>query len=98
MPHEYSDELARWFGQNLVAARNRAGLSQEELGFQASLHRTEIGQLERGIRLPRLDTIIKLAGALGLPSADLLEGMVWEPPESFATGRWIARGSGEEGA
>ncbi len=31
------------FAANLRACRKRAGLSQEALGFRASLHRTEIG-------------------------------------------------------
>jgi transcriptional regulator with XRE-family HTH domain len=66
-PHEYNLELTRCFGENILIARRRADLSQEELGFLASLHRTEIGQLERGIRLPRIDTVVKLAGALSVP-------------------------------
>jgi transcriptional regulator with XRE-family HTH domain len=65
------------FAENMKRARLRAGLSQEELGFRASLHRTEIGQLERGIRMPRLDTILRLAGGLGIPPCELLDGMAW---------------------
>jgi transcriptional regulator with XRE-family HTH domain len=56
--------VAERFGENLMIYRKRAGLSQEELGFRASLHRTEISQLERGVRLARIDTLVKLAGAL----------------------------------
>jgi transcriptional regulator with XRE-family HTH domain len=70
-------EVAKRFGGNLVRCRKRAGLSQEELGFRASLHRTQIGVLERGARLPRIDTLIKLAGALEVSPDDLLEGIVW---------------------
>lgn len=65
------------FGENLMIYRKRAGLSQEELGFRASLHRTEISQLERGLRLARIDTLVKLAGALSVPPGDLLKGMAW---------------------
>jgi len=65
------------FGENLMIHRRRAGLSQEELGFRASLHRTEISQLERGLRLARIDTLVKLAGALSVPPGDLLKGMAW---------------------
>jgi transcriptional regulator with XRE-family HTH domain len=50
---------------------------QEELGFRASLHRTEICELERATRVPRIDTLIKLAGALSVPPGDLLKGMAW---------------------
>jgi transcriptional regulator with XRE-family HTH domain len=72
-----SAEVAKEFGLNVLVARKRAALSQEELGFRASLHRTEIGQLERGVRLPRIDTVVKLAGALSVPPGDLLKGMAW---------------------
>jgi transcriptional regulator with XRE-family HTH domain len=70
-------DLAERFGDNLVACRNRTGISQEELGFRADLHRTEIGMLERGIRLPRIDTLLKLAGALEVEPGKLLDGMDW---------------------
>ena len=54
-------------------------MSQEELGELAGLHRTEIGMLERGIRLFRIDTLIKLAGALEVTSGELLKGIDWSP-------------------
>jgi len=72
-------DIAAHFGRNLVRCRRRADLSQEELGFRASLHRTEIGMLERGTRLARVDTLIKLAGALEIPPEDLLAGLDWTP-------------------
>lgn len=72
-------DIATCFGKNLSRCRKRAGLSQEELAVRASLHRTEIGLLERGERLPRIDTAIKLAGALGVPPAELIEGIDWSP-------------------
>lgn len=71
--------VAEEFGKNLNRARKRAGVSQEDLAVGASLHRTEIGLLERGERLPRIDTALKLAGALGLPLAQLVEGIEWRP-------------------
>lgn len=72
-------DIAARFGENLVRCRKRVGLSQEELGFRASLHRTEVGMLERGIRLPRIDTLIKLAFAMEIPPEDLLDGLLWTP-------------------
>jgi transcriptional regulator with XRE-family HTH domain len=66
-------------GRNIAHARKRAGLSQEELAFVASLHRTEIGLLERGERLARADTLLKLSGALGVSVGDFFEGLAWEP-------------------
>jgi len=76
-PAEAPPALAYCFGKNLARCRARADISQEELGFRADLHRTEIGMLERGIRLPRIDTLLKLAGALEVEPGDLLDGMGW---------------------
>ena len=67
------------FGDNLARCRKHAGLSQDELSVRASLHRTEISQLERGLRLARVDTVIKLTGALEVSADELLAGMTWDP-------------------
>lgn len=72
-------KVERQFAANLRACRKRAGLSQEALGFRASLHRTEIGLLERGARVPRIDTLIKLAATLEVDPNELLAGIGWEP-------------------
>jgi len=45
---EAGPTVARQFGKNLHRERKRAGLSQEEVGFRAALHRTEIGLLGAG--------------------------------------------------
>jgi transcriptional regulator with XRE-family HTH domain len=71
------EETAKHLGRNLFMARRRAGFSQEELGALASLHRTEIGMVENGTRLPRVDTLIKLASALGVRADELLAGIEW---------------------
>jgi len=81
------EEIAQRFGENVRRARRRAGLSQEEAAVRASLHRTEIGLLERAERTPRIDTAVKLAGAVGVPVGELLGDVVWSPgslkPGSF---------------
>lgn len=73
--------VATQFGANLARARRRAGLSQEEAAVRASIHRTEVGLLERGERTPRIDTALKLAGALEVELEELLEGIRWKPGE-----------------
>jgi transcriptional regulator with XRE-family HTH domain len=62
-------------GANVRTLRNRRGLSQEELGAQADLHRTEISHLERASRDARLATIVKVARALRVAPRDLLRGI-----------------------
>ena len=79
-----SEEVAVRFGRNLFRCRRRAAMSQEELGKLASLHRTEIGMLENGTRLARVDTLMKLAGSLSVEPAELLEGIHWSPGNSAA--------------
>lgn len=74
-------ELATRFGENLARWRRRADLSQEDLAGMASVHRTEIGLLERGLRLPRIDTLVKLASSLEVEAAELLEGIDWVPAQ-----------------
>jgi transcriptional regulator with XRE-family HTH domain len=73
------DRVPERIGENLRRIRNREGLSQEQLAWRASLHRTEIGLLENGKRVPRIDTLMQLAGALGVPAEELLDGIYWVP-------------------
>lgn len=71
--------IGKLFGKNLARQREAAGLSQEEVGVRAEVHRTEVSQLERAQRTPRIDTLVKLAGAVGVEPADLLDGIAWTP-------------------
>jgi transcriptional regulator with XRE-family HTH domain len=63
------------FSANLRRHRKRLGLSQEALGYEAGLHRTEIEKLERGDRDARLTTVVKVARGLGIKPAELLRGL-----------------------
>lgn len=74
-----SREVADRFAANLSGLRKRAEITQEELAFRASLHRTEIGLLERGARLPPIDTLAKLAGALEIEPEAFFDGITWTP-------------------
>jgi len=71
--------VAKQFGENLARQRKLADQSQEETAIRAGLHRTEISNLERGLRLARADTIAKLAAALEAEPGEFFEGIVWQP-------------------
>jgi transcriptional regulator with XRE-family HTH domain len=86
--------IAVRFGKNLARARKRADLSQEALSVMSSLHRTEISQLERGLRVARIDTLVKLAACLDASADDLLAGIEWQPGRILHGGFGPA---GEEG-
>jgi transcriptional regulator with XRE-family HTH domain len=85
------------FGENLARCREGADVSQEELSFRASIHRTEVSLLERGERMPRVDTALRIAGSLGVPLDDLVAGLEWKPGyEIVVPGSWevVERESG----
>ena len=79
-------DIAARFGDNMARQRRLADLTQEVLSVRASLHRTEVSQLERGLRIPRIDTLVKLAASLEVEPAELLEGINWQPGETRTGG------------
>lgn len=62
------------FGERVRALRESKGYSQEEFAAHASVHRTYMGGIERGERNPTLTTICKIAAALAVAPARLLDG------------------------
>lgn len=64
--------LLKSFGENLRRARKDAGLSQERLAEQCSLHRTYIGSAERGERNVSILNLHKIANALGRDANELV--------------------------
>ncbi len=60
------------FGFTVRQLRAIGGLSQEELGFAAKLHRNYVGAIERGEINPTLRVLCKVAYGLRVPASDLL--------------------------
>lgn len=61
------------FGKRLRELRLERGVSQEKLAELAGLHRNYVGVLERARQSATLDAICKLAAALNVRPADLLD-------------------------
>jgi len=57
---------------NLKRLRAKKRWSQEELAGRCGLHRTYIGAIERGERNITLNTLLQIANAVGVTSAELL--------------------------
>ena len=61
------------FGRQVRLRRSSLRISQEVLAERAALHRTFIGAVERGETNISLRNIVKIARALNVPAAKLLE-------------------------
>jgi transcriptional regulator with XRE-family HTH domain len=60
------------FSQNIGLVRRVKNLSQEKLAEIANLHRTYVGQIERGDVTPTLDAAERVAQALDLELWEVL--------------------------
>jgi len=59
-------------GENIHIMRRRAHLSQEQLAEKADLTTNYIGEIERAEKKITLETLEKIAGALGVHVRDLV--------------------------
>jgi transcriptional regulator with XRE-family HTH domain len=59
------------FGHAVRKRRQELGISQEELADRAGLHRTYIGDIERGARNLSLENIEKIAKAMEVSISNL---------------------------
>jgi transcriptional regulator with XRE-family HTH domain len=60
------------FGRAVRKRRESLPTTQEALAEKADLHRTYIADIERGVRNPSLESIRRIAYALGVSMSDLL--------------------------
>jgi transcriptional regulator with XRE-family HTH domain len=90
--------LAERFAANVVWFRHKADLTQQDLADRVGMNRTALSALERGLRVPRLDTILKLVAGLEVDSCDLVAYMWWDPVDHhhYETPPEIADISGHE--
>ena len=75
--------LAVAFGEYLKSVRKNSDKSQAELAFDASMDRTYISLLERGLSAPTLLVLDSLAKALGMTITELMAGFETQLPKSL---------------
>jgi len=72
LDHVSNQPFIQDFGNRVRALRIERGLTQERLAALAGMHFSAIGHIERASRSSTLDTILKLARALGIQPRELL--------------------------
>lgn len=60
-------------GTNLREARERLGLTQEEVAHRSGVHATEVSRIEAGKRDPKVSTLERLAKAVEMKPGRLLD-------------------------
>lgn len=69
------ENVVRKVGRRIRELRQKKGWSQEELAEEAGLHRTYIGQVERGEKSIGVENLFKIAKALGVPAVAIVRGI-----------------------
>lgn len=67
--------VAKRLGARIQKLRMDQGLSQEELAFEADLHRTYISHVERGSRNITVLGLCKIAKGLKMQPSEVLKGL-----------------------
>lgn len=75
---------AQAVGRRIRAAREAKGLTQEDLAALVDISPTHVSVIERGTKIPRLDTFVAIANVLGVSADSLLFDVVDHAVESVA--------------
>jgi transcriptional regulator with XRE-family HTH domain len=70
-----SNDIRKQFGKRVRELRKARGYSQEAFALECEIHRTYIGDVERGERNIALDNITKIAATLGIELSELFDGI-----------------------
>jgi transcriptional regulator with XRE-family HTH domain len=70
-----ASDASRMLGQRVLAERQRVGITQMDAAHLAGLNVAHYGRIERGMGNPNLETLVRLAGVLGVDPAELVRGM-----------------------
>ncbi|MFI1677082.1 helix-turn-helix domain-containing protein [Streptomyces sp. NPDC020607] len=62
----------RAVGARIRSARQQANLTQERVALMIGIDRPSIVRIEQGQQAPTLDTLIRIADAIGVPLRDLV--------------------------
>lgn len=63
-------------GRRIKAAREKKGMTQEQLAEWVELSPMHVSVIERGVKLPKLETLINIANVLDVSADFLLQDVV----------------------
>ena len=63
-------------GRRIKTARERKKLTQEQLAEMVNLSPMHVSVIERGVKLPKLETLINIANILDVSADELLQDVV----------------------
>lgn len=72
-------------GRRIKTARERVGMTQEELAEAVGCTPQHISVIERGLKAPKLDTFITIAKTLHVSADELLRDDLQNTPEADST-------------
>jgi transcriptional regulator with XRE-family HTH domain len=68
-------DMEKAVGAELQACRRKKQISQEQLAFDAAIHRTYVSMIERGVKSPTLGVLFRLCQALDVPPAKFVRNV-----------------------
>lgn len=71
--------------QRIATVRKVKGMTQEELAALAGISSTHMSVIERGVKMPNLDTFVSIANALNVSADSLLLDVVDRSCENAST-------------
>ncbi len=63
-------------GKRMKKSRNNANLTQEQLAEKVNISTNYLSSIERGDKIPRLETFVKIANALNVSADELLMDVI----------------------
>ena len=76
---------AKAVGQRIKAAREKKNLTQEDLAALVEISPTHVSVIERGTKIPRMDTFVAIANVLEVSADSLLVDVVDHATEGVAS-------------
>ena len=71
--------------KNIKKQRSLNGMTQEDLAAELEMSPTHISVLERGVKAPKLETLVKIANTLHVSTDTLLQDVVHYAADGIAS-------------